>query len=143
MDDLFTRMVENLIRRADGPLHLRLIMQPSIAAAMAIRAAIRDAREGKSPFFWAVLLRTGDHRELLRQAWKDLRNVMTVALVLDITYQLIVHRWIYPLELVITVTALAIVPYIIVRGPLNRVLALLRKHRGIHFARNGRQRGPA
>jgi hypothetical protein len=59
-----------------------------------------------------------------------------VALVLDVTYQLIVHRWMYPLESLVAITALAIVPYIIVRGPLNRILILLRRHCGINFARN-------
>ena len=143
MVDPFARMVENLARRVDGPLHFRLIVQPTVAAVMALRAGIRDERDGKPPFLWAVLLRSGDHRELLREAWRDLRNILIIALTLDVTYQLIVHRRIYPLELVITVAALAIVPYIIVRGPINRILVLLRRHRGINFARNRRQHGPA
>ena len=107
MVDPFARIVENLVRRFDGPLHFRLIVQPIVAAAMALPAGIRDEREGKPPFLWAVLLQTADHRELLREAWRDLRNVLIIALTLDVTYQLIVHRRIYPLELVITVAALA------------------------------------
>ena len=143
MVDPFTRVMENLLHRVDGPLHFRLIVQPAVAAVMALRAGIRDERDGKPPFLWAVLLRTADHRELLQEAWRDLRNVLILALILDVTYQLIVHRWIFPLELIITVTTLAVVPYIIVRGPLNRILVSLRRHRGINFARNRRQHGPA
>lgn len=143
MVDPFARMVESLARRVDGPLHFRLIVQPIVAAVMALRAGMRDERDGKPPFLWAVLLRTADHRELLGEAWRDLKNVLIIALTLDVIYQLIVHRWIYLLELAITVTALAVVPYILVRGPLNRILVLLRRHRGINFARNRRQHGPA
>lgn len=127
MADPFTRMVENLVHRVDGPLHFRLIVQPAVAALMAIRAGMRDARESKSPFFWAVLLHTGDHRELLQQAWRDLRNVIIIALTLDVIYQLIVHRWIYPLESTIAVTFLVVVPYIIFRGPINRILAIAKR----------------
>jgi hypothetical protein len=41
---------------------------------------------------------------------------------MDCIYQLIVQRWIYPLEIVIVAFLLAVVPYILIRGPLNRVV---------------------
>ena len=41
--------------------------------------------------------------------------------VLDAIYQLITHRFIYPLELLFTATLLALVPYLILRGPVNRI----------------------
>ena len=48
--------------------------------------------------------------------WKDIGNVFIVALVLDSIYQVIVHSGIYALELLLTATTLALVPYGIVRG---------------------------
>jgi hypothetical protein len=58
---------------------------------------------------------------LLHGGWKDMRVPFLVAAVLDAIYQLVIHHWIYPLELLFTATLLALVPYIILRGPVNRV----------------------
>jgi hypothetical protein len=44
-----------------------------------------------------------------------------LAMILDAIYQLIVHRGVYVLEMLIIATVLAIVPYILVRGPINRI----------------------
>jgi len=47
--------------------------------------------------------------------------VFILAMVLDSIYQLIVHRGVYVLELLITAAILAIVPYVLIRGPVNRI----------------------
>jgi hypothetical protein len=49
------------------------------------------------------------------------RNVFLIAAVLDAIYQFTVQQFIYPLELLFTATLLAIVPYCLLRGPVNRV----------------------
>jgi hypothetical protein len=48
-------------------------------------------------------------------------KVFILALVLDSIYQLAVNRGVYVLELLITATVLAIVPYVLIRGPVNRI----------------------
>ena len=88
---------------------------------LVIRAGLKDARGGKPPFLWAVVLNSGQRRELLRQAWKDVGKVFIVALILDSIYQVVVHSGIYTLELPITATVLAIVPYAITRGIVTRI----------------------
>ncbi len=99
----------------------RLIMQPAMAVLLAIRAGLRDAREGQPPFLWTVFSHPGRRRELLLRAWSDVGNVFILALVLDSIYQVMVHSGIYPLELLLTATILAVVPYVIVRGPVTRL----------------------
>ena len=99
----------------------RLILQPAVAVLLAIRAGLHDAREGQPPFLWAVFSNPGRRHELLRQARDDVRNLFIVAVVLDAIYQVIVHSGIYPLELLLTATILALVPYAIVRGPVTRL----------------------
>jgi hypothetical protein len=47
-----------------------------------------------------------------------------VAIVLDCIYQLVTVRFIYPLELLFTATLLALIPYILLRGPVNRIARL-------------------
>jgi hypothetical protein len=121
MTPTLARLCENLAGRLDGPFHFRLFMQPAMAALLAIRAGIRDETEEKPPFLRTVLLDSARRAELLKQGWQDVRTLLMVATLLDIAYQLIVHRRVYLLELLITVAALAIVPYVLVRGPVYRL----------------------
>ena len=112
---------ENVVGRPDGPMNVRLIMQPAMAIILAIRAGLRDARDGEPPYLWTILSNRDRRRGLLRQGWKDVRNLFIVALALDSIYQVIVHSMIYPLELLLTATVLALMPYAAVRGLVTRV----------------------
>ena len=119
MEEALRRGWENLIGRYDGPMSFRFIIQPAMAIALAIWAGIRDARDGRPPFLWALFSNPSQRDELLRQSWKDIGKVFIVALILDSIYQVTVHAGIYALELLITATILALVPYAITRGPVT------------------------
>jgi hypothetical protein len=106
-------------------MNLRLIIQPAVATILAIPAGLRDARHDRLPFFWAVLWNPAHRRELLRQGWKDVGKVFVLAVILDVVYQLVVHRGVYTLELLITAVILAIVPYILVRGLTSRIAKMV------------------
>src|SRR6266404_4507612 len=121
MDEILKRVWENLIGRSTGPINLRLIIQPTVASIIAIRAGLKDAREGRPAFLWAAVSNPGYRPQLLRQGWKDVGKVFILAMVLDSIYQLAVNRGVYVLELLITATVLAIVPYVLIRGPVNRI----------------------
>ncbi len=126
LEEAFRRGWENLVGRADGPMTFRLIIQPAVAIAFAIRAGLRDARTGQPPFLWTVLSDRGHRHELLQQGWKDVGTVFIVALTLDSVYQIIVHSAIYTLELLLTATILALVPYMMIRGLVTRIARLRR-----------------
>ncbi len=129
MDDLLTRLWENLGGRIGGPLTFRLILQPLVAAALAIRAGLLDARTGRQPYFWTILTNPAHRRDLLREGWKAVANVFAVAVVIDVAYQLIVFRWVYPGEVLIVAFLLACVPYLLIRGPANRIASAFRRGR--------------
>ena len=57
----------------------------------------------------------------MREGWKDVGKIFVVAVVLDVICQLIVFRWLYPGEALLVATILAILPYLVVRGPVNRI----------------------
>jgi hypothetical protein len=57
----------------------------------------------------------------VRDAWKDIARVFALAVVLDAIYQIVTQKWIYPLELLLTATLLAILPYVLIRGPVTRI----------------------
>jgi hypothetical protein len=123
MDDLIARVAENLIARVTGPMKFRLLLQPGMAIFFAIREGLKDARAGKPPYFWGCLTDRGEREAMLKEGWKSIGKVFTLAVVLDIVYQLIEHRWrIYPGEAILVAIILAIIPYLLVRGPINRIV---------------------
>jgi hypothetical protein len=66
MEDLLKRAYEDFIGRVSGPMMFRLILQPLMAAILAIRSGLRDAREGRPPYFGAIFTQAGHRLELLR-----------------------------------------------------------------------------
>ncbi|MCH4561032.1 hypothetical protein [Mesorhizobium jarvisii] len=121
MYDTWVRIAENLVERVSGPMSLRLILQPTIATILAIRAGLKDAREGNPPYFWSVLTNPAHRAVMLRDGWKSIGKVFIAALVLDVAYQLIVERFVYPGEAIIVAIVLAILPYLILRGLVTRL----------------------
>jgi hypothetical protein len=115
-------MFENLADRVGGPLTFRLILQPTVAILLAIRDGRKDAREGHVPYFWALFTEPAHRQELLRQGWKAVAKVFSVAIVIDVVYQFIVLRWVYPGETLIVAFILACLPYLLIRGPVNRLI---------------------
>ena len=123
MSELWQRFWDELIGRADGPLTLRLFLQPIMASIFAIRSGLRDGREGRPPYL-ATLVRDPEHRgTLLREGWKDVGKVFVIAMVLDAVYQIIAIHKIRPLQIVLVPVFLALIPYIILRGPVSRLAA--------------------
>jgi hypothetical protein len=121
MEEIFKRLWENLIGRSTGPLNLRLLIQPTVAAILAVRSGLKDAREGWPPFLWAVITDPASRAATLRHGWSDVRKVFLLAIVLDSIYQLITQHGVYVLELLIVATVLAVLPYILIRGPVTRL----------------------
>lgn len=124
LDEALSRGWENLVGRWDGPMSFRCLIQPTVAILFAIRAGWKDARAGEPPFLWALLSKSDRRQERLWQIWKGVGTVFIVALVLDSIYQVIVHAGIYALELLITATVLAVVPYLVTRGLVTRIATL-------------------
>jgi hypothetical protein len=84
------RVWEQIGARAIGPLSFRWILQPAVAAAVAFRAGLRDAREQRPPFLWTVLTDPGSRLTLLRTGWRDVGMVFVAAILMDGVYQVAV-----------------------------------------------------
>jgi hypothetical protein len=122
IDDIWMRFLENMVARVSGPMKFRLLLQPTMAMIFAIRSGMKDAREGRSPFFWTLLTEANSRAYLLKDGWKSVGKVFILALVLDVVYQIIVSRFVFPLEAFITAILLAIVPYLFLRGLTTRIV---------------------
>jgi hypothetical protein len=121
------RAVENLLARLDGPLHFRFIVQPSMAILFATVDGIADTKNGKPAYFWALLSAPNSRKERVKEGWKSVGKIFILAVILDVVYQLEVHSTVYPGETLIVAFALAIFPYLLLRGPINRMLQLRKK----------------
>jgi len=121
MDDVWTRLLEHMTDRVTGPMKFRLVLQPLMAMIFAIRSGLDDARAGRPLYFWALFTDPSHRAEMLKDGWKSVGKVFVLALVLDVVYQIIATRFVYPGEALVTAVLLAIVPYLLLRGPVNRI----------------------
>jgi hypothetical protein len=122
MDDSLARLWQDMIGRISGPMSFRLVLQPAVAAIIALRAGLQDARAGRPPFNWAVVSDPLHRRDLLREGFKAIAKVFVMAVVIDVVYQLRVYRTIYPIEALLVAFLLACVPYLLIRGPADRLM---------------------
>jgi len=127
MKDMLVRVWENLGHRVGGPMTFRIILQPMMAALLAVIAGLKDARQGRPAYFWTLLTDPDQRPQLLREGGMSVARVFVVAIIMDVIYQRMVQRWVYPLETLIVATLLAVVPYILVRGPINRLVRRWRR----------------
>ena len=122
MDEIWHRYIESLFARLDGPLHFRFIVQPTMAAIFAVIDGVKDAKLGRPPYFWAVVSDPEQRKELVKLGWKRVGKIFILAVILDVVYQLKVTHWVYPGETLTVAILLAIVPYLVLRGPINRLV---------------------
>jgi hypothetical protein len=108
--------------RFDGPLHFRFYAQPLMAILLATRDGWRDARLGKPLFTRTVFADRSLRRQLALDGWKRISRVFFIAVAIDFIYQMIVKKGFEPVEALWVAVLLAIVPYALVRGPVNRLV---------------------
>jgi hypothetical protein len=121
VEDFLLRSIDQLFGRTEGPLHSRFVLQPLVAALIGVHAGLRDARLNRPPYLWAVLKSSGERLAALQSGWKDIGKVFVMAFLLDAVYQIVALGHLYVRQALIIAVALAIVPYVMVRGPVARL----------------------
>ena len=120
---------DDLGGRISGPFAFRLILQPIAAGILAIRAGSKDAQTGRPAFGWAILTDPSHRRELFRAGWRDLARLFVMAVLVDLVYEITVLRWINPIQSLIVAATVAVPPYLLIRGPFNRLVVCWRQWR--------------
>ena len=123
MHEFWPRVVEHFSQRIDGPLHFRLVLQPLMATIFATIAGVKDAKAGRAPYFWSLFAEPQNRKALLRDGWKSIGKVFMLAVVLDVIFQIKELQAVYPIETLMVAILLAIVPYLLIRGPVTRLLS--------------------
>ena len=82
-------------------------------------------REGRPAFLGVFIKDPVERSRLFRSALKDIGKIFIVAVVLDTVYQVMVFRFVYPVQVLIVAVVCAVVPYVLVRGPITLTARLL------------------
>ena len=130
MEELLKQFWPDLVGRLHGPLAFRLILQPLAAALIACRAGLRDARTGRPAYGWEVLTNRADRLAMLREGWRELARVFIVAVIVDVIYQLKVFHHVHPGQSLAVAAILALLPYPLLRGTVNRIVRRWRRSHG-------------
>jgi hypothetical protein len=130
LQGLLSRMWTDLVARPGGPYEFRLVLQPLVAALLAVRDGAVDAHTGRSPYFWTLLHDPVHRRERLREGIRTTLRVVLLGVTIDAIYQFKVHGTVYPGEAFGIALLLGFFPYLLIRGPTDRIVRWRRG--GIH-----------
>lgn len=133
------RLWRQLIERPYGPMAFRFILQPVMAAIAAFFHGRKDARIGRTSYFWAMVSNGKERVERLREALNATARIILLGLIMDAIYQMIVFQMIvfrrfYPVEAVIIAVLLGFVPYLVFRGLVPLILRIGRDGASAHQA---------
>ena len=120
--EVLGRIWRNLLDRPSGPMTFRFVLQPVMATAAAFYDGWVDARTGRSPYLWTIFARSEKRIGRLREGLISTARIILLGLVMDTVYQIIVFDTFHPAEAVAITLLLAFVPYLLLRGPVSRLL---------------------
>jgi hypothetical protein len=77
-------------------------------------------QESRQPFLWSLLFRSGRRPDLLRSAFVSVRDLVAIAILLDIISQFLIFREIHPGAALLLGPVLIGTPYAVARALTNR-----------------------
>ena len=119
---LFTdQFFQDILARLSGPGRLRFIFQPVVAIILGTRSGMKDATAGLPPFLWALLFHKQHRRELFRSTFASIRNLVAIAILLDLISQFLIFHQVRPGAALVVGPMLIGVPYVVSRALSNRI----------------------
>ncbi len=115
------RIWRQLVERPGGPMTFRFILQPIMATIAALYDGVADARTGRSPYLWTILSDRTKRGGRLFEGLISTARVILLGMIMDLIYQVIEFGTFYPAEAVAVALLLVFVPYLLLRGPCERV----------------------
>lgn len=118
------RLWRDILDRPGGPMTFRFILQPAMAIIAAARDGVHDARLGRRPYVWALIHGVRGAEGRSGRLWEGViatGRVLILGVIMDIIYQWKVLDTFYPGQAAVIAVLLAFVPYLLLRGPFERV----------------------
>lgn len=107
--------------RFGGPMTFRFFLQPIMALIAALPDGINDAKQGRSGFFWAAWGNPEAKTGRLREGLISVARIILLGISMDVIYQLRVFDRFFPVEALVMAILLAVIPYFLFRGIIERV----------------------
>jgi hypothetical protein len=118
------RAWKQILARPGGSMTFRFILQPAMAAAVALRDGLSDAQLGRRPYLWALIRGVRGPEGRAGRLWEGIistARIIILGVVMDVIYQWLVLKTFYPAQAAVIAILLAFVPYVLLRGPFHRV----------------------
>lgn len=133
LSDFLQHFWRDLVDRTDGPMTFRFVLQPVMAIITASIDGYRDALAGHTPYFHKLLHggRHGTRVETFREGFSAVARILLLGVAMDVIYQLKVFgNFSHPLETLVLAIVLAFIPYLLLRGPIARLVRRWRQRHG-------------
>ena len=124
------QFLDELPQRLTGPGRLRFLLQPLVAIVLGWRGGLTDARAGRSPYLFGLLVGGGDRKDLLRSGLAAIRDLLAVGIVLDAVAQFLIYGQVHPGAALVIGPVLICLPYSVARALTNRVASIARHDSG-------------
>ena len=118
------RLWRDILDRPGGPMTFRFILQPAMALIAALRDGVIDARLGRRPFVWALMRGVRDPQGRSGRLWEGVistARILILGILMDTIYQWVEFKTFYPIQAAVIAVLLAFVPYLVLRGPIERI----------------------
>jgi hypothetical protein len=125
---LFTsQFFHDMLARLTGPGKLRFIIQPTVAIILGARHGVKDAYTHLPPFLEMVSFHAKHRRHAIRSAVADVRDLIAIAILLDLIAQELIFHNIHPGASLILGPVLIAIPYGLARDFANRLVRARRR----------------
>jgi hypothetical protein len=114
------RLWSDVFDRPGGPMSFRFILQPTMATIAALHDGIADARSGRRPYLRTMLTDATARGGRVMEGLYAISRIILLGFAMDAIYQWKVLGTFYPAEAVVITLILAVVPYVVLRGPIAR-----------------------
>jgi hypothetical protein len=115
-----TQFLDELSQRFTGAGRLRFILQPLMAILLGWRGGLKDAREGRPPYLYGLVMDRVNRKELLHSGLAAIRNLVAMGIIMDAAAQLLIYGEVHPGAALVIGPVLICAPYAITRALTNR-----------------------
>ena len=115
------QFLEELPQRFTGPGRFRFVLQPLVAILLGWREGRADARAGRPPYLYGLLVIGGKRKEMVRSGWSTVRDLLAIGILLDAVAQFLIYRQVHPGAALVIGPVLVTFPYATSRALTNRV----------------------
>jgi drug/metabolite transporter (DMT)-like permease len=119
---LFSRaFIEDIPKRLTGPGRFRFILQPAMAIILGILGGLADARAGRPPYLYGIILHRELRGELVRSGYTTIANLLLMGILLDSIFQWVILGVSHPGPALLLGPVLIVFPYAVARALSNRL----------------------